>query len=121
MQVMFAGFGPMSDWFFCTLYYLLQEPECYRILAEEVRSCFESYEDITTGKLREMEYLNACLEESLRLLPSNNTGLPRLSPGKMVDGSYIPKGVCVNLSRPPFSVVLSVAKETETTNSLSYH
>ncbi|KAH6664822.1 cytochrome P450 [Halenospora varia] len=98
VQVMFAGFGPMSDWFFGTLYYLLQEPECYRILVEEVRSGFESYEDITTGKLREMEYLNACLEESLRLLPSNNTGLPRLSPGKMVDGSYIPKGTHIQTS-----------------------
>jgi cytochrome P450 len=39
--------------------------------------------------------LHACLEESLRILPSNNMGLPRYSPGAMVDGQYIPKGVRV--------------------------
>lgn len=93
MQVMFAQWGPMADWFYGTLLFLLDEPECYKLLAEEIRNAFKSYEDIEPRALMSLPYLHACLEESLRMLPSNNTGLPRLSPGAVVDGHYVPKGV----------------------------
>jgi cytochrome P450 len=92
-QFVFASFGPMSDWAYITLYFLFEEPEYLRILAEEIRSSFQRYEDITPDALLGLPYLYACLEESLRILPTNNTGLPRYSPGAVVDGQYIPKGV----------------------------
>jgi Cytochrome P450 len=95
MQLGFASFGPISDWFYSTLYFLLEEPECYRLLVGEIRDAIKSYDEITPEALISLPYLQACLEESLRLLPSNNTGLPRFSPGTMVDGQYIPKGVSV--------------------------
>lgn len=95
LQLSFAAFGPMSDWFYGTIWFLLQESDCYDELVNEIRSKFESYEDITPAALtdRNVPYLRACLEESLRVLPSNNTGLPRHSPGAVVDGHYIPPGV----------------------------
>jgi hypothetical protein len=93
LQIMFAGFGPMSNWYYGTLFFLLEEAECYKHLAEEVRNAFKSYDDITPEALTSLPYLHACLEESLRLLPDNNTGLPRISPGAVVDGHYVPKGV----------------------------
>jgi len=97
-QFMFASFGPMSDWSYSTIFYILQAPACYKILVEEIRSSFQSYEDITPGPLVGLPYLQACLEESLRLMQTNNTGLPRYSPGAMVDGRYIPKGTTVQSS-----------------------
>jgi cytochrome P450 len=93
VQFMFANFGPTSDWFYSTIYYLLEEHEFYKLLVEEIRNAFERYEDMTPEALISLPYLYACLEESLRLFNSNSTGLPRICPGAMIDGQYIPKGV----------------------------
>jgi hypothetical protein len=105
MQLMFASFGPVSEWFYGTLFFLLEEPECYKLLAEEIRNAFKSYDEITPEALTSLPYLHACLEESLRVFPGNNTGLPRISPGALVDGQYIPKGVrvspCCSMSLSP--------------------
>ena len=92
-QMMFANYGPMSDWYYGTLLFLLEESECLGYLSREIRGKFENYHDIAPNALASLQYLHACLEESQRLLPSNNTGLPRLSPGALIDGHYIPKGV----------------------------
>ena len=92
-QMMFANYGPMSDWYYGTLLFLLEEPECLQHLSKEIREAIESYHDITPSSLNSLPFLYACLEESLRLLSSNNTGLPRLSPGAIIDGHYVPKGV----------------------------
>lgn len=43
--------------------------------------------------IKKLCYLHACLWEWLRVFPSNNTGLPRYSPGVVVVGHYIPKGL----------------------------
>ncbi|CAG8979940.1 hypothetical protein HYALB_00013363 [Hymenoscyphus albidus] len=88
LQIMFAGFGTMSDWYYSTIIFLLQSPITYNILIAEIREAFDNYESITSEKLSRLEYLNACLQESLRLLPSLNTGLARLSPGANVDGVW---------------------------------
>ena len=104
-QMMFANYGPMSDWYYGTLLFLLEEPECLQYLSKEIRDQSKTYQDITPSALTSLPYLHACLEESLRMLPSNNTGLPRLSPGAMIDGHYVPKGVRALLSSfllPPF-------------------
>lgn len=95
VQLMFAGFNPMSDWFYSTIYFLLQEAEWYELVTKEIRNALKDYEDISPGALNSLQYLNACLKESLRLFNSNNTGLPRICPGAVVDGHYIPKGVRV--------------------------
>ena len=97
-QMMFASYGPISDWYYGTLLFLLDYPESFQYLSKEIRSRFYKYDDITSSELNSLSYLHACLEESLRLLPSNNTGLPRLSPGAVVDGHYVPKGVSPHAS-----------------------
>ncbi|KAF4629400.1 hypothetical protein G7Y89_g8747 [Cudoniella acicularis] len=98
VQLMLAGFDPISHWFYGTLFFLLQEPKSLKILVEEIRNAFKSYNDITPESVISLPYLQACLKETLRMLPSNLTGFPRLSPGAMVDGEYIPKGVHVQTS-----------------------
>lgn len=92
LQVTFAGFGPMSDWFYGTICFLLQYPECYKALTEEIRNQFNSYNDITPGALKILPYLHACLEETLRMFPSNNSGLPRYSPVLWLMGNTFQKG-----------------------------
>jgi hypothetical protein len=93
LQIMFAGWAPMGDLFYSALVLLLEEPACYKILVEEIRGHFDDYTAITPAAIASLPYLHACIEETLRLLPSNLTGLPRISPGAMVDGQHIPKGV----------------------------
>lgn len=101
---MFAGWGPMGDLFYGTLVLLLENPETHQLLTKEVRDTFSGYEDIIqVPKLTSLPYLHACIEETLRMLPSNNTGLPRTSPGTMVDGQHIPKGVSAVSYLPTFS------------------
>ncbi|KAL1871880.1 hypothetical protein Daus18300_004513 [Diaporthe australafricana] len=92
LQLMFAGFGPMADWYYGLLFFLTQEPECHRLLREEIRGAFKTYEDITPSTTAHLLYLKACLDETNRILVTNTTGLPRYSPGAVVDGNYIPKG-----------------------------
>jgi hypothetical protein len=53
------------------------------------------------------------------MLPSNNTGLPRISPGAVVDGQYIPKGVSMNLFTPLLSSV-SVVLSSHVASYYSY-
>ncbi|KAJ2987027.1 hypothetical protein NUW58_g4730 [Xylaria curta] len=98
LQVMFAGFGPMADWYYGVLFFLTQEPKYYQFLTEEIRNAFQSYDDITLTTTAQLPYEEACLEETIRLLATNTTGLPRYSPGAMVDGHYIPKGITVQSS-----------------------
>ncbi|KAI1765078.1 cytochrome P450 [Hypoxylon sp. FL1150] len=95
LQVMFAGWGPMVDLFYETLALLVREPDCYKALVEEIRTHFTDYESMTLAILGSLPYLHAYVEETLRMLPSNNTGLPRISPGAVVDGYYTPKGIHV--------------------------
>ncbi|KAF1994668.1 benzoate 4-monooxygenase cytochrome P450 [Amniculicola lignicola CBS 123094] len=96
LQTMFAGWGPMADLFYGVFVLSLETPETLQLLTKEIRTSFSSYEEILAGKtLSSLPYLHACIEETLRMLPSNNTGLPRISPGTMVDGQYIPKGTHV--------------------------
>ena len=92
-QMMFANYGPMADWYYGTLLFLLEERDCLQYLSKEIRAKCESYHDITPSTLASLPFLHACLKESLRLLSSNNTGLPRISPGAIIDGHYVPKGV----------------------------
>ncbi|KAI2620575.1 cytochrome P450 [Hypoxylon sp. NC1633] len=97
-QVMFAGWSPMGDLFYGSLALLLAEPSCYKALVEEIREHFHDYDAITPTSLGALPYLQACVDETLRMLPSNNSGLSRRSPGATVDGCYVPKGTHVQTS-----------------------
>ena len=105
-QMMFTNYNPMADWYYGTLLFLLEESDCLQYSSKEIRDKFESYHEITPNALTSLPFLHACLEESLRLLPSNSTGLPRICPGAIVDGQYIPKEVRF---APSFTYLISTA------------
>jgi cytochrome P450 len=81
----------------CT-YYLLRNPDTYDRLVNEIRGTFAQYSDICLSAIAEMPYLNAVLDESLRIYPPIPTMLPRLVPegGAMIDGRFVPEGVSIH-------------------------
>lgn len=78
------------------VYYLQKNPECYKALTEEVRQAFSKDEEITFLAAGKLPYLNAIIEESLRMYPPAPAIGPRLVPegGAVVNGEHIPGGVC---------------------------
>lgn len=83
------------------LFYLSRYPDCYRALADEIRSTFASVSDIKSGpQLNSCKYLRACIEETLRCASSALTPLwreqaPDDSGSFIVDGHVIPRGTQV--------------------------
>ena len=62
-------------------------------LRQEIRSHFPSYSDINSTKAFQLPYLQAVISEGLRIYPPSPQGLPRVSPGAVVDDVWIPAGV----------------------------
>lgn len=77
-------------------FFLLKNPETMRKLVKEVRETFTSQDMIKSDSTARLKYLNAVIEEGLRMFPPLAIELPRECPGTMVDGHYIPKGVSVS-------------------------
>ncbi|CAG8981635.1 hypothetical protein HYALB_00013715 [Hymenoscyphus albidus] len=92
-QLLVAGYEPPAIWLYHTIFYLVKNPRTLDVLTQEIRYAFENYHDITPGGAANLPYLTACLQESLRVMPSVLNGMPVISPGAVVDGTFIPKGV----------------------------
>lgn len=75
-------------------YFLTTNPDAMAKLQTELRGAFRSYHDISEDILKDLPWLNATIEEIIRLHTNVPYGLPRISPGYTVDGHYVPKGVC---------------------------
>lgn len=76
-------------------YHLLRNPDKMSKLVAEIRQTFATDEDITIERLQALKYLNACVEEGLRMYPPVPAGLPRVVPqgGLSLDGRFVPEGV----------------------------
>ncbi|KAK7924797.1 Cytochrome P450 monooxygenase FUM2 [Apiospora marii] len=90
-----AGAETSSTALAATFWFLTTNPDTLRELQREVRTSFKSYQAITGDAVATLPYLNAALEESMRIFPPAPTGGPRISPGESVDGQYIPQGTSV--------------------------
>jgi len=85
-------------------FYLLQDPKKFEKLRAEIDRFCPRGEQITVKHFGEMGYLEACINEALRLSPAVPSGSPRAalhpnpSHGKMLGPYYIPEGnsACVN-------------------------
>lgn len=74
-------------------YYLCKTPESLRKLQKEIRGRYRSYEEINAASALQLPYLQAVINEGLRIYPPGAQGFPRRSPGAMVDGHWVPEGV----------------------------
>ncbi|KAI1289084.1 cytochrome P450 [Xylaria venustula] len=74
------------------MYFLLKTPSALAKVTEEVRGRWASYADIDSTSAQQLPYLQAAINEALRMYPSGAQGFPRLSPGATIDGLWVPKG-----------------------------
>ncbi|KAF1988775.1 cytochrome P450 [Aulographum hederae CBS 113979] len=84
----------------CT--YLLQKnPRALEKLKQEIRTSYQSDKEISIPRVNAMPYVNAVIEESLRVYPPAAAGLPRISPpaGATICGHFVTGGTVVSI--PP--------------------
>ncbi|KAJ2522529.1 hypothetical protein H4217_000688 [Coemansia sp. RSA 1939] len=89
---MLAGSDTSSNTLSFTIHLLLMHPQHLRKATNEARSVFERSHVITyTEALKSLPFLEACMYESMRLLPVS-TNLPRCMPrgGTVIQGHFIP-------------------------------
>ncbi|KAI1452355.1 cytochrome P450 [Annulohypoxylon moriforme] len=81
-------------------YLLLRNPRCMDIVTKEIRGAFGSNEQMSFEALARLPYLNACIEEGLRMYPPVPQGMPRAiaKGGNTVLGEWLPEGTSVSVS-----------------------
>ena len=95
-----AGGETTSTCLSATIYHLCKTPRVMRTLTTEIRQTFGSNTDITLKALMNLPYLNATIDESLRIFPVAGIIAPRMTPaeGHVIDGKVVPGRVW---STPP--------------------
>lgn len=78
------------------LFFLTSNLVCLSRLRDELETSFASVDDIDGDSTAALPYLNAVLEETLRIFPPSPVGPPRKSPGETVDGVFVPEGIYVS-------------------------
>lgn len=80
--------------------YLLRNPEILAKLKDEIRGACKTEADINMDVLANLPYMNACIEEGLRIFPPVPVGLLRTVPtgGSTIDGHLVPANTSVCVS-----------------------
>lgn len=82
-------------------FYLSRHPRVYGKLVEEIRTTFKSADDIQMdATLLSCKYLQACVDETLRMSPAGVSELARevLPGGLVIAGHHIPEGCHVGVA-----------------------
>lgn len=92
-----AGSGTAAGGMAGITYLLMQNPEKLAKLCHEIRSTFKHQDEITMLATQKMPYLNAVLEEGMRMYPPVPASVPRWVPanGEEIDGKWVPGGTAV--------------------------
>ena len=90
-----------------TTYYSLNHPPVFEKLKNEIRDAFDHHPDsITVSAVSELPYLNAVINEALRLHPTNPVSVPRQVDRPVeICGTMIPPGV----SLPAFTSIVEAS------------
>lgn len=93
--VVFAGSETSASALTAILRELVQNRGVLYRITEEIRSTFEKESDITIASTGNLEYLNAVVNEGLRLCPPVVIGVPRVVPeaGDTICSKWVPGGV----------------------------
>ena len=93
----FAGAETTSSALTAIVRHLLQSPGALRRVTDEVRSRFETSGEIKVASTGKLPYLNAVIDESLRVAPPSAIGVPRVVPkgGEVICGRWVPEGVSI--------------------------
>ncbi|KAH8927392.1 cytochrome P450 [Atractiella rhizophila] len=111
VNMMIAGSDTTSVAMTFLLYYILAvRPECYKTLVGELDSVFPPSQpfpmddDKLYDKLADCQYLNACINECMRLAPPVPRGMQRFTgpKGAIIVGKYIPPNTSISV--PTYSI-----------------
>ena len=95
--VILAGSETSAVALTAALYYVISNDDIYRKLCEEVRSTFRTSEEISLqGVLSRLPYLEACVQETLRIHTPLANGFTRFvadSEGTRISGNWVPHNV----------------------------
>ncbi|KAK4555062.1 hypothetical protein LTR86_007828 [Recurvomyces mirabilis] len=82
------------------VYLLCKHPKVMKRLVEEVRSAFDSQSNVNVRSVSQLKYLDAVLEEAMRIYPPVPTPSWRIPPkgGAVACERFVPEGVSVNVS-----------------------
>ncbi|KZL68279.1 trichothecene C-15 hydroxylase (cytochrome P450), partial [Colletotrichum tofieldiae] len=80
-------------------YYVLSNPDSLKKLNDEVRNAFTSEDDIDMVSVQKLVYLQAVINEALRMYPPVPTGIMRrvTDDGGVFLGQYVPSGTLVQV------------------------
>lgn len=97
---MVAGSDTTAATLTCLFYHFATHPEVYKTLQDELDEFFTAEvtsSDFDTGALGKLRYLQACIDESLRLFPPVMSGLQRQTPpqGIQIGERFIPGNAIV--------------------------
>ncbi|EKG12700.1 Cytochrome P450 [Macrophomina phaseolina MS6] len=87
-----AGGETVATFLAAVTFFLLRTPATYDKLREEIRTRYSSAGEIDALTSQQLPYLQAVIAEGLRMYPPGSQGFPRISPGAVVDGVWVPAG-----------------------------
>lgn len=96
-----AGADTVATTLSAILFYLSRNPSSLQMATSEVRLAFQNLEEIRTGpRLDSCVYLDACIEETLRLAPAVPSQLPRevMKGGIWIENRFVPEGTVIGVS-----------------------
>ncbi|CAF3624880.1 unnamed protein product [Fusarium graminearum] len=98
LLLLMGGYDSSAASLSAIFYHLLREPQQYKRLQSELHHAYSSVNDITCNSLLSQPMLNACINESLRLVPPfNGHGSHRVTTsGTMIDGVWVPAGTLIS-------------------------
>ncbi|KAL2070695.1 hypothetical protein VTL71DRAFT_13721 [Oculimacula yallundae] len=86
-------------------------PDRKQILQDEICSSFSDESSMNFTSCSQLTYLQACIEETLRMFPPASETPPRISPGAEVGGTFIPQGTIIHVY--PWATFRSPANFTD--------
>ena len=103
MMIVAAGSESITTVLSGTINHLLRNPERLQRLLHEIRSTFPSEKNITAASLKNTPYINAVLNEGMRLCPTIPDAMRRLVPagGAYVASQFLPANTVVSI--PPWA------------------
>ncbi|KAJ5701646.1 cytochrome P450 [Penicillium malachiteum] len=104
MMIVAAGSESLTTVLTGVINHLLRSPDKLDVLVEKLRTTFPSSEqEITGSALKSVPYLDAVLNEGMRLCPTIPDGMRRNVPtgGATIAGHFVPGGMVVSV--PPFA------------------
>ncbi|KAI9501158.1 hypothetical protein GGI25_000612 [Coemansia spiralis] len=96
LLLLIGGIDPIAFTLTWAVHLLMLYPECYKRATDEVRSQFSSLVSYAEARAR-LPFLEACILETLRLVPVPSVQIPREVPsgGTTIKGHFIPAGTVV--------------------------